>query len=75
MDRLKVFLSSTQRDLQAERASAEAVIDELGHDCLRAETFDSPGTSSEDACRHMARSCDVYIIGIFGPRYGFRVTD
>ena len=72
MDRLKVFLSSTQRDLQAERDSAEAVISELGHHCLRAETFDSPGTSSEDACRHMARSSDVYI-GIFGSRYGFKV--
>lgn len=72
MDQLKVFLSSTQRDLKAERDSAEAVIGELGHDCLRAETFDSPGTSSEEACRHMARSCDVYI-GIFGPTYGFKV--
>lgn len=72
MERLKVFLSSTQRDLQNERDSAEAVIAELGHYCLRAETFDSPGTSPEDACRQMARSCDIYV-GIFGPQYGFRV--
>lgn len=74
MDRLKVFLSSTQKDLQAERDNAEAIVAELGHQCLRAETLDSPGTSPEEACRRMARSCDIYV-GIFGPRYGFKVPD
>lgn len=47
---------------------------ELGHQCLRAETLDSPGTSPEQACRRMASSCDLYI-GIFGSNYGFRVPD
>jgi hypothetical protein len=72
MDRLRVFLSSTQKDLQAERDSAEAIVAELGHQCLRAETLDSPGTSPEEACKYMARSCDIYV-GIFGPMYGFKV--
>jgi Domain of unknown function (DUF4062) len=72
MERLKVFLSSTQSDLQAERNGAEALVAELGHNCLRAETFDSPGTSPEETCKALARSCDIYI-GIFGPRYGFVV--
>ncbi len=69
MERLKVFISSTQKDLQQERNSAEEIIAKLGHDCLRAETFDSPGFSSEDACRIMSSNCDIYI-GIYGERYG-----
>ncbi|WP_440951198.1 DUF4062 domain-containing protein [Methanosphaerula subterraneus] len=72
MERLKVFLSSTQKDLQDERNSAEAIVTKLGHDCLRAETYDSPGISPDEACRYMANSCDIYI-GIFGPKYGFTV--
>lgn len=72
MERLKVFLSSTQKDLQGERDSAEALVMEMGHECLRAETFDSPGMSPEEACKVMARSCDIYV-GVFGPRYGFVV--
>jgi len=70
MDRLKIFISSTQNDLQLERDAVEQVIEELGHECLRAETYDSPGTSPEQACRTMAQDCDVYI-GIYGTRYGF----
>jgi Domain of unknown function (DUF4062) len=69
---LKVFLSSTQKDLQPERDTAEALVMEMGHECLRAETFDSPGISPEEACKVMARSCDIYV-GIFGPHYGFVV--
>lgn len=72
MDRIRVFISSTQSDLQAERDSVEAVVTELGYECLRAETHAAPGVSPEQACRDMARSCDVYI-GIFGDRYGFVV--
>jgi hypothetical protein len=72
MERLRVFLSSTQKDLQAERNTAEDLIKKLGHECLRAETLDSPGLSPEDTCRVMARTCDIYI-GIFGPTYGFIV--
>lgn len=72
MERLSIFLSSTQKDLQAERNSAEALIAELGHSCVRAETFDSPGISPEETCKGLARSCDIYI-GIFGARYGFVV--
>ena len=72
MDRLRVFISSTQKDLQPERDSAEAVIAELGHECLRAETHDAPGVSPEAACRDLAGNCDIYI-GIFGSRYGYKV--
>jgi|ERR1700732_3970916 len=72
MDRIRVFISSTQVDLQAERDRVEAVVAELGYECLRAETLAAPGVSSEEACREMARKCDIYV-GIFGARYGFWV--
>src|ERR1022692_1233823 len=73
MERLKVFLSSTQKDLQPERDSAEAlIVAELAHQCLRAETLDAPGDSPEEACRGLARSCDIYL-GILGLNYGYKV--
>lgn len=74
MDHLKVFISSTQTDLTVERDTAQAIVESLGHLCLRAETFDSPGKSPQEVCQEMARECDVYL-GIFGKRYGFEVPD
>ena len=73
MERVRVFLSSTQTDLQPERDGAEAVIARLGHECLRAETHDAPGSSPEEVCRRLARDCDIYV-GVFGGRYGDRVS-
>ena len=72
MDQLQIFISSTQKDLQPERDAVENLIGELGHLCLRAEKYDSPGTSPHDACRAMARNCDIYL-GIFGKGYGYKV--
>ena len=74
MERLKVFLSSTQKELQPERDSAEALVAELGHHCLRSETLDAPGCSPWDACKSMAEACDIYV-GIFGSSYGYRVPN
>lgn len=70
MERLKIFVSSTQRDLQPERDSVQAAIEHLGHDCLRAETYGSPGESPRDACCRMARDCDIYV-GVYGAKYGY----
>lgn len=67
--RLKIFISSTQDDLQAERDAVQTAIESLGYICWRAEKFHVPGWTPEEVCRHMARECDVYV-GIFGKRYG-----
>jgi hypothetical protein len=69
MERLKIFISSVQRDLQAERDAAEAVVGRLGHDCVRAETQDSPGATPKTTCEQMAAECDIYV-GILGGTYG-----
>ena len=70
MEGLGIFISSTQTDLQSERDAVQAVIESIGHKCVRAETLDSPGVSPEEACRTMARECDIYI-GIYGGKYGY----
>ena len=74
MDQLKLFISSTQKDLQEERNSVRAAVEQLGHTCLRAETYSAPGASPKTACTLMARECDVYV-GVFGSRYGFVVPE
>jgi Cdc6-like AAA superfamily ATPase len=68
--RLKIFLSSTVKDLSPEREIAARAIEELHLEAVRAETFGAhPGTPS-DVCMEMVRNCDVFI-GIYGGRYGF----
>lgn len=70
MEKVKVFISSTQVDLQPERNAVEKLIQELGYECLRAEKHIAPAKSPKETCREMARTCDIYI-GIYGGRYGF----
>ena len=70
MDRLKIFISSTMTDLQAERQAVEQAIAELRLEAVRAETIGSQAVSSRQACLEMARQCDIYL-GIYGARYGW----
>ncbi|HUT02328.1 MAG TPA: DUF4062 domain-containing protein [bacterium] len=70
MEKVKIMVSSTQDDLQAERDAAQEVIEKLGHKCLRSETHPCFGESPCNVCLEMAKTCHIYI-GIFGKRYGF----
>ncbi len=70
MNRLKIFISSTMTDLQAERQAVEQAIAELRLEAVRAETLGSQPVSSREACLEMARQCDIYL-GIYGARYGW----
>lgn len=70
MNRLKIFISSTMTDLQAERQAVEQAIAELRLEAVRAETIGSQPVSSRQACLEMARQCDIYL-GIYGARYGW----
>jgi hypothetical protein len=67
---LRVFISSTMEDLQPERDAVEKALRELGLTVLRAESFGSPGLSSNEQCMRIARDCDLYI-GIIGLRFGW----
>jgi hypothetical protein len=67
---LKIFLSSTMKDLGPEREIAARAVEALHLEALRAETFGArPGTPA-DVCMEMVRECDVFI-GIYGGRYGY----
>ena len=70
MDRLKIFISSTMKDLQAERQAVKQAIADLRLEAVRAETLGSQPVSSRQACLEMARQCDIYL-GIYGARYGW----
>jgi hypothetical protein len=70
MDRLKIFISSTMTDLQAERQAVEQAIAELRLEAVRAETLGSQPMPSRQASLEMARQCDIYL-GIYGARYGW----
>jgi len=71
---LKIFLSSTVKDLGPEREIAARAVEALRMEALRAETFGSyPGTPA-DVCMEMVRDCDVFI-GIYGGRYGYVPKD
>ena len=70
MNRLKIFISSTMTDLQAERQAVEQAIAELRLEAVRAETLGSQPVASRQACLEMARQCDIYL-GVYGARYGW----
>lgn len=70
MDRLKIFISSSMTDLQAERQAVEQAIADLRLEAVRAETLGSQPVPSRQACLEMARGCDIYL-GIYGARYGW----
>lgn len=69
MERLKVFISSTMKDLRAERDTIDRAISDLHFETLRAETIGAQSVSPEEACLMMAQECDIYL-GIVGARYG-----
>ncbi len=69
MEKIRVFMSSTQKDLQPERDAVESVIGKLGYECLRAESHSAPGKSPKEACCDMARICDIYV-GVYGKSHG-----
>lgn len=69
-DKIKVFISSTMTDLQAERDAVQNAIDELHLEAVRAETRPSTRYPPRHEVLAMVRDCDIYL-GIFGARYGW----
>lgn len=69
MARIKVFISSTQDDLQPERDRVEGVAKDLDFAVVRAETYPQRSTTPRDTVMQMVGECHIYI-GILGRRYG-----
>ena len=59
---MKVFLSSTGRDLKAHRDAAYAAIEGLGHHCVRMEDFHGPAVKVETFDDQKIAECDLFVI-------------
>jgi tetratricopeptide (TPR) repeat protein len=66
---MKVFLSSTGRDLKAYRDAAFDAIQRLGLHCVRMEDFRGPGTKIEDFDDRRVADCELFVI-ILGHLHG-----
>lgn len=67
---IKVFLSSTSKDLVAFRQKAEKAINSLdGYHCLAMENFGARDAAAEVYDAAMVAECDLFVL-LLGPTYG-----
>ncbi|WP_027358130.1 DUF4062 domain-containing protein [Desulforegula conservatrix] len=67
---LNIFLSSTGRDLQAQRDDLYDVLRKIHSlKCIRMEDFTASVDSAAEHCKKMVQKCDLFI-GIIGHYYG-----
>jgi hypothetical protein len=67
---LRIFISSTVKDLQRERDAIERAIKELHYKAVRSEKVGSQSATPREICALMAQECDIYL-AILGRRYGY----
>jgi hypothetical protein len=68
---LRVYLSSTFKDLEQHRAAAAAVLRRMGHEVIGMEDYVAADERPLDRCLADIARSDVYV-GIIGWRYGYR---
>src|ERR1039457_6407980 len=66
---MKVFLSSTGRDLEPHRKCAFDAIQGLDFHCVEMEHFHGPAVKIEDFDEKKVAECDLFV-GILGLRHG-----
>jgi HEAT repeat protein len=75
MDRLKIFISGTQKDMQAEREAVQRAIDSVEiAEGIRAETTLSQDQSPKAWIEEQIEACDFYL-GVFSHRYGWVIPE
>jgi hypothetical protein len=74
VETVKIYISSTYRDLREYRNAVDAALRRMGHDVIGMEQYVAEGTTPLDKCLQDVRSSDAYIV-IVGWRYGFRPED
>lgn len=67
--RRRIFLSSTEVDLRAERAVAALALERFGFDVERMEEFGSGAPASWESCRRAVERCDALLL-LIGTEYG-----
>lgn len=71
---MKVFLSSTYRDLIKHRAAATAALERLAVPTGRMEIFGARAEEPLTACIEEIEKCDLFV-GVYAHRYGFTPND
>lgn len=71
---MKVYLSSTFRDLQEHRAAVDQTLRKMGHDIIGMEQYSAEGGRPVDRCRRDVEIADAYVL-ILGWRYGYVPTE
>lgn len=66
----RVYLSSTYRDLAAQREAVCKALRKLRHQIVSMEDYSAESRPPLDKCLADVRSCDIYV-GIFAWRYGY----
>jgi hypothetical protein len=67
---VKVYLSSTFRDLQQHRAAVDQTLRKMGHDVIGMEQYAAEGSRPVDRCKRDVKIADAYVL-ILGWRYGY----
>ena len=70
MSKIKVFVSSTVRDLGQERSIVKEVLENSGVESFLSEEASSTASSPRDVCLDQITECDIFIL-IIGERYGY----
>lgn len=67
---MKIYISSTYRDLIEHRAAVDRTLRRMGHDVIGMEQYVAEGSKPVDRCRADVRAADAYVI-IVAWRYGY----
>lgn len=71
---MRVFVSSTSKDLADHRAAVRDAILKLGMHPIMMEHFPAMDANAVDACQRKVLDCDVFV-GIYAHRYGYIPAD
>jgi hypothetical protein len=71
---LKVYLSSTFRDLREHRTAVDRTLRRMGHDVIGMEQYAAEGSRPVDRCKRDVEIADCYVL-MLGWRYGYVPAD
>ncbi len=66
---MKIFVSSTRKDLNEYRAKARKAIEESGNEFVGMETFGSHSDKPKKFCPDKVEECDAFVL-LVAYRYG-----
>jgi hypothetical protein len=70
---MKIYLSSTFRDLREYRSAVDRTLRRMGHDVIGMEQYVAEGTQPLERCLADVKAADAYLL-ILGWRYGYVIA-